>query len=202
MMEPQFDQNLFDNRDPLQSEAFQNTPELIEILATKSLTPEEQGELAEIYARAFAGPPWFERWDQISAEQEIKELVEKDSLFIFTRERGVISAFTIAYELPRFRAVERIVDMGVSPQALYFAEIAVRPQFQGEGRAKFLVEQLLALAARSGRACVVAQTRPDNTPMIKVFESRGFEAIGEHNDVSGGKASPRMVFQWRAPLIQ
>jgi GNAT superfamily N-acetyltransferase len=52
---------------------------------------------------------------------------------------------------------------------------AVIDQYQGQGLGARLMHHLAAIARSCGIRELIAEILPDNTPMLKVFEKRGFD---------------------------
>jgi acetyl coenzyme A synthetase (ADP forming)-like protein len=93
-------------------------------------------------------------------------------------ERGALAG-TIADE-----AGERIVALGsyvrLRDPARAEVAFAVADELQGKGVGTRLLEQLAQEAARVGVGCFLAEVLPDNRPMLRVFESAGFEVDREY----------------------
>lgn len=79
---------------------------------------------------------------------------------------------------------ERIVALGsyvrLRDPARAEVAFAVADELQGKGVGTRLLEQLAHEAARVGVGCFLAEVLPDNRPMLRVFESAGFEVDREY----------------------
>ncbi len=75
--------------------------------------------------------------------------------------------------------------------------VAVHPEWQGRGVGRGLMEAALRRLREAGVAQVRLEVRPENTPARRLYESLGFEAIGEFRDSRGpwvvmvGPTAPR-----------
>jgi acetyltransferase len=97
----------------------------------------------------------------------------------YEREIGLVAEMTENGEAPLLGVAHLFADM--SHETAEFA-VMVADAWQGRGLGGLLLDHCLELARRWGFKSVVAETDPNNRPMLALFRSRGFTAQVRRED--------------------
>lgn len=124
-----------------------------------SAAPRDAAEIAEIERQVFSVP-----WSRNLIEQEIANesavfLAAKDE----TRILGYVSGQQIADEF-------------------YISNLAVAADCRGLGIGRTLMEQLIDIARLQNSAFISLEVRVSNAAARRLYESLGFQALGERKD--------------------
>jgi len=168
----------------------------------RTLTPEEFGirlpELAEVYALAFSGPPYYKPADELNSfQREAREHLERPGFRAWAAfelsEEGTIGklvGFTYAYQLlPSYWWYQQVVphlkrtgQESWLEDSYELTQMAVRPEFQGRGLGGGLHDRLLAeLSNRHG----LLSTLYGETNATGMYRRRGWRTLLEPFQFSG-----------------
>lgn len=64
------------------------------------------------------------------------------------------------------------------PPEVHLLNVAVRPEFQGQGLAKRLLAAMIAVGRRGGAETFFLEVRPSNLPAVGLYQSLGFSTAG------------------------
>ena len=73
----------------------------------------------------------------------------------------------------------------------HLLNVTVRPELQGRGLGRALLEQVFALARESRMQAVLLEVRPSNQQALTVYRHFGFEMIGTRKNYSPAGGSAR-----------
>ncbi len=169
---------------------------LVEIIAMSS-----HGGIGEHYHAVYGHhTPW-----QTHARRDISragtELGYDMAVIALAGERRAAAAIfnplraTIAYgpaETERSAAIQRLI--GRVPGTLLIREVAVLPQYRGQGIGRQLIEAAMAFARFRKLSAVSLTVNGDNTPARALYETSGFVEIGSE------RIDGQQIFVMRWPV--
>ena len=126
-------------------------------LVIRPMTLEDVPEVAELEADIFA--------DAWSADSFLSEVDRRRDVGIPLVVRGQ-AGLLVAYAVVWF-----IVD------ETHIANIAVRPDYQGQGVGSLLLRHLLDEGRRRGFPFATLEVRPSNAPALRLYERFGFHRV-------------------------
>ena len=150
--------------------------------------------LAQIYARAFSGPPWFEKWTAALGREEILTLLEPEGLITVLRLQNEISAFAIGTTWKKVKDQAFMMQLGVPQGSFYLAEFAVEDTLRGFGLGRSILEEFDRTLSKRSVRNLFTRTRTDNIAAIRAFQRIGMQEIGRVQVDTGGVVSDRVVY--------
>jgi len=100
--------------------------------------------------------------------------------------QNTLDTLTQAYKKALFPTVAQIDNRVVgyqistiSPIGGHLARLAVKPDFQGKGIGKAILQDLLHRFSRRGTRTITVNTQADNAPSISLYTNAGFHPTGE-----------------------
>ena len=158
--------------------------------------------LATIYAEAFNGAPWYEKWTVDEARAELRSLVERGSVFIISLDTETGDPVGYGIGLPmsdpvssasfRERGLLNDEDLAAS---FYVAELCTAAAARNRGICSDVLDGLLQAGREAGFERAITRTRTDNDGMIRIFARNGFKHLVQYSTTTGGVASERIVFE-------
>ena len=134
----------------------------------KECTTEHITEYGKIYATAFSGEPWNDHWKLEDAEIHIKEIMEsKQSYGLEYLVDGKVAGFILGSSMLFHWG--RMFDIN---------DLAVHPEYQGQGIATKLLEACLEEMKKRGIKGVNLITQGDGF-LSKFYEKHGFKKESE-----------------------
>ena len=76
-------------------------------------------------------------------------------------------------------------DQTLSTEVMYGHGIDIRPGHHGQGYARALCDERLAVARAVGATLFIGHAAPDNHAMMRLFDRDGFKPYGEARDPDG-----------------
>ena len=130
----------------------------------KECTTEHITEYGKIYATAFSGEPWNDHWKLEDAEIHIKEIMEsKQSYGLEYLVDGKVAGFILGSSM--------LFHWG---RMFEINDLAVHPDYQGQGIATKLLEACLEEMKKRGIKGVNLITQGDSF-LPKFYEKHGFK---------------------------
>ena len=130
----------------------------------KECTTEHITEYGKIYATAFSGEPWNDHWKLEDAEIHIKEIMEsKQSYGLEYLVDGKVAGFILGSSM--------LFHWG---RMFEINDLAVHPEYQGQGIAAKLLEACLEEMKKRGIKGVNLITQGDGF-LPKFYEKHGFK---------------------------
>lgn len=156
--------------------------------------------ILDVYARAFAAPPYRQgQGDVVSFEATIQRHAERDEFcgYWACGERNQPVGFAYGYHGGAGQWWYDIVAPVLGPERVRewladyfeFVELAVDPDFQGQGIGGRLHDTLLACTRRSTAALTTAEA---GTPALHLYRKRGWVTL-LHNFIFPGDNLPRQI---------
>lgn len=155
----------------------------------------DHAAILEVYRAAFAGPPWYEVLSEAEvAHRWVVSLTKSGfSCLVAEEERKIIGATW--WDMPTIDALRQergaalaAFAMGpipISPRlswhsvgTAWLRETVVAPKHQGRGVARNLKEYALGTMWYSRTPLVLTRMRDDNTAIIRLNETLGFQRTG------------------------
>lgn len=134
----------------------------------KQITSEHLKDYAEIYAKAFSGEPWNDYWNANDAEIHIAEIMEsKQSYGLEYDINGKIVGFLLGSSM--------LFHWG---RMFEINDLAVHPDYQGQGIATKLVNSCLEEMKRRGIKGINLITQGDGF-LPEFYEKHGFKKENE-----------------------
>ena len=134
----------------------------------KECTTEHITEYGKIYATAFSGEPWNDHWKLEDAEIHIKEIMEsKQSYGLEYLVDGKVAGFILGSSM--------LFHWG---RMFEINDLAVHPEYQGQGIATKLLEACLEEMKKRGIKGVNLITQGDGF-LSKFYEKHGFKKESE-----------------------
>ena len=126
----------------------------------RRVTQEDLAECGIVYARAFAGPPYYEDWDMEAAIEMLSGLFMRDSNSAWcVEEGGEIAGFAFCTTYGSFRAT--------------IQEFAFAPAFQRRGLGTALMNYVMEQFRRAGIKTLDLVVRRE-APAHSFYRSFGF----------------------------
>ncbi len=122
----------------------------------RRMTDSDLPAILEIEHTVFSDP-----WRRESFEFEVH--VNKFSFPVVMEWKGKIIGYAVAWEIF---------------EEFHIADIAVHPDYQGQGWGKHLLEFLLQRARRIGAQYAMLEVRPTNRRAIDLYRKYGFHEVG------------------------
>ncbi len=72
--------------------------------------------------------------------------------------------------------------MSVAAGEAHVLNVCVRPELQGRGHGRRIMQHLIDLASRLHTDTLLLEVRPSNVPAIRLYESMGFNQVGIRKD--------------------
>lgn len=116
-----------------------------------------------------------EKYSGIFDEVEAQEEMEKNEVYFILADGQ--TAGSTEYEI-------------ISPDEVYLSGLIIKPEFQGQGIARTAIEFRLDKVKDKKRVWLV--THPNNSKIIKLYESYGFKIEGRKENYFGD-GEPRLV---------
>ncbi len=136
-------------------------------------------DLVRVYRKAFAEPPWNEKW----SDEEVKKDLEyaksqRNPLILVAQRRSAFLGFTWGYSLP----LEKFpfLEGRVSARSIYMDEIAVDPKFREKGVGEKLAAKFSRYSSLEFDE-IVLRTDENNSASIGLFTKLGFTQIGVYD---------------------
>jgi RimJ/RimL family protein N-acetyltransferase len=158
--------------------------------------------LSVIYAEAFSGAPWYEKWTIDEARAELKSLADRGSVFIVSLDPETGDPVGCGIGLPlsdrvssasfRERGLLSEEDIAAS---FYVAELCTAANARNRGVCSDVLAGLLQAGREAGFERAITRTRTDNDGMIRIFARNGFKHLVQYSTATGGVASERIVFE-------
>lgn len=156
--------------------------------------------ILNVYARAFAGPPYNQgQGDVVSFEATIQRHAERADFcgFWACDERNQVTGFAYGYSGGPGQWWYDIVAPVLGPDQVRewlsdyfeFVELAVDPEYQGQGTGGRLHDTLLACTRRSTAALTTAEAV---TPALHLYHKRGWITL-LHDFIFPGDNLPRQI---------
>ncbi len=125
----------------------------------RKMQPEDIPLVAELERECFSSP-WTE--DGLTAETR-----NPSAEFFVLEAKGTLAAY---------------MGMHIVLDECYIANVAVKKDLRKKGFGKALVENALTVAKEKGCAFITLEVRVSNRPAIALYESCGFEKVGERRN--------------------
>lgn len=158
--------------------------------------------LAAIYAEAFNGAPWYEKWTVDQARAELKSLEERGAVFIISLDAQTATPLGYGIGLPmsdpessasfRERGLLSEAEIAVS---FYVAELCTAASARNRGVCSDVLAGLLQAGRAAGFERAITRTRTDNDGMIRIFARNGLGYLVQYPTSTGGVTSERVVFE-------
>lgn len=116
-------------------------------------------EIAEIEKVCFSRP-----WSQSGIESELEN---ESAYFYVATENETVAGYC---------------GMHIVLDECYIANIAVLPQYRGNGLGKLLTAQLVNTAKEKNCAFITLEVRPSNNIAVEMYKKLGFEVIGRRKN--------------------
>jgi ribosomal protein S18 acetylase RimI-like enzyme len=141
----------------------QDLPHVLQIIALCTADMQQQG---------------IDQWDDVYPN---RELVEADlcagTLFVAREDRMHVGAITLdEMQPPQFQGLPWRCTTG---RALLVHRLCVRPDCQGRGIARRLMDFAETFAADHGHTCIRLDAYPANPRAISLYERRGYQRMGQ-----------------------
>ena len=140
----------------------------------------DESAVAALYRAVKSSP--FCVWDEeYPGEEEIKGDLAAGCLYVLEDAGEVVGAISIVPE----NETDGFDCWQVRQDAREFARVVIRPDRQGQGLSRYLVDGIvLELRARGAKAIHISVARP-NLPARRLYAKMGFEIRGEA-EIFGG----------------
>lgn len=159
-------------------------------------------QLALIYAEAFSGAPWYEKWTVEAARAELRSLGSRGAVFIVSLDPETGSPLGYGIGLPMsdpvrsasFRERGLLTEEDIAA-SFYVAELCTSGNARNRGVCSDVLPGLLQAGREAGFERAITRTRTDNEGMIRIFARNGLRALVEYSTTTGGVTSGRIVFE-------
>jgi len=157
---------------------------------------------ARVYAAAFRGKPWLEKWSVADARKEIeswKQLIAEQNgkVFVVKNRVGRVIGVGVGHvNDPEELSGSLKAKLG-DGKHYYFKDVAIERKFRKRGASSVLSAAREEHARRLGAKSIFSRTRFDNTARIKQFEKEGMNRFHEEDHETGGVVSKRIYFRKR-----
>lgn len=155
-------------------------------LIVRNATMEDLPQIATLYVRCFAEPPWNEVFDASEVEKDFRDCLGwKDGVFIVGCDdrSGDIAGAAMGFALERHEGLPdeiRKCEQG----AFYIAEIFVDSAHRARGVAGRMTEELIAGARVRGFKRGVVRTSIHQLIIQKMFQKTGFLIVARQSVAS------------------
>lgn len=146
----------------------------------RAYSEEDLEKIIEIYKRAFAEPPWNERWTDEEVKQDLEyAMSQRNPLVLVATRRDAFLGFAWGYELPieKFPFLQGIVN----EKSMYIDDIAVDPNFRAQRVGRKLTLNFLYSSIDAEFDQVVLRTDETNKASMALFTSVGFSNLGVYD---------------------
>lgn len=158
----------------------------------------EEG-LISLYQKVFAGPPYFEQFDEAEVNAYFEDYLAKGKVLI-ARDKGKIVGFAAAYPFVEESTIRTILTKKeISPDVCsYIAELGVDPESRGNSIGQALIEELL-LELPDDKMPVL-RTNIDNIIAQRLYQRIGFYVIPDaietvkRSRVEGAQLEDQRIF--------
>lgn len=147
------------------------------------------------------------RWSPLRVDDLDALLFVENQCYSHPWTRGnFIDSMAMGYAMPLLWADDQLVGYFVAMQGVdevHLLNITVNPQFQHQGWAKVLLEQLRQWAASVQAATLWLEVRQSNTRAQQVYRRFGFESVGlrkRYYPVSHLEREDAVVMRYALPL--
>jgi GNAT superfamily N-acetyltransferase len=134
-----------------------------------------------------------EEWTYAVSERAWRALLEEVEAGTNTDD-GVFVA-VVADEVAGL-AVGCPSELSLLPDAAEVSALYVRPEYQGRGLGRRLVQTVAADQAARGRRALLIRCLTANAPARRFYEALGGRVIGTHETEDYGYQEPQVVYGW------
>jgi ribosomal protein S18 acetylase RimI-like enzyme/diaminopimelate epimerase len=143
---------------------------------------------ADVHGKAFARPPYLERNTPQESRESLERVLREDGMLVLGAVGGRVAALAAGRPMP--------------PDAFYIDELAVSPEFQGNGYGRRVLRALTAAAEAAGRKSFEIRTTAKNSRAIGLYESEGFSLVTPNEVVSHTRGDGTVRLDERVHLVR
>lgn len=144
------------------------------VFITRDISRNDINKVIKAYKNTFAGPPWFETWEDTQVNNLILEAFEKEKFIgkLILNPNDLCLGFAFGYQVPKYNSqtvnfekiTQNLENLGWN-NSFYLAECGVIQNSQNQGLGSLLISDL----ANSTDNLVFRTT---NSNMIKTIENQ------------------------------
>jgi ribosomal protein S18 acetylase RimI-like enzyme/diaminopimelate epimerase len=159
---------------------------------------------ADVHGRAFAQPPYLERYTPKESRDSLERVLREDGIVVLGAVGGRMAALAAGRPKPpdTFYPTAHTTAHTTADTVFYIDELAVAPEFQGNGYGRRVLRALTVAAAEAGWEFFEIRTTAKNSRAIGLYESEGFSLVAPNEVVSHTRDDGGIRLDERVHLVR